>query len=126
STSTASQKRYGFRPGPETECFSPRASYLGTFLRPLSSSRTRALSLEAELAQSAKHDQRPLVQERHHLLPVGRHLHGRQPRWHWRFPWAGKTLGLSPRSRHHRNLANAVPNLSSSRRRLRRLGPLQC
>src|SRR5215475_10278701 len=77
STSTASQKRYGFRRGPETECFSPRASYLGTSLRPLSSSRTRALSLETELAQSAKHDQRPLVQERHHLLPVGRHLHGR-------------------------------------------------
>ena len=66
------------------------------------------------------HDQRPLVQERDHLLPVGRHLHGCQWRRHRRFHRADAAARLPARARHHRDLADAVSGLAASRRRLRR------
>src|SRR5262249_62022908 len=67
----------------------------------------------------AEADQRPLVQERDFLLFVGRHLHGFKRRRHRRFPGPDAPARLSQLARHHRDLADAVSQISRSRQRLR-------
>ena len=73
------------------------------------------------LARVPAGDQGPLVQERGHLLPVRRHLHGRQRRRHRRLRGADAPPRLPARARHHRDLADAVPELARAGRRLRHL-----
>src|ERR1043166_1075764 len=61
-------------------------------------------------------DQRPLVQERSALLPICRHLHGREWGRNRRLPGADAPPGFLARARCHRHLADAVPDLTPARR----------
>src|SRR5712664_2316884 len=55
------------------------------------------------------------LQERGHLLPVRRHVHVRQRRRHRRLRGADAPPRLPARARHHRDLADAVPELARAR-----------
>ena len=64
-------------------------------------------------------DRRPLVQEQRHLLPLRRHLHGRQRRRHRRLQGAVAPARLPARPWHHHDLADALSALARQGRRLR-------
>src|SRR5262249_47750628 len=66
-------------------------------------------------------DQRPLVQERGHLLPVRGHVHGRQRRRDRRLRRPDAPSRLPPRAGRHGDLADALPDVARAGRRLRRL-----
>src|SRR6202035_3556964 len=63
-------------------------------------------------------DQRPLVQERHHLLSFGGKLHGCQWGWRRRFPGLDAPARLSSRTGCNGHMADAVPIFPLPRRRL--------
>src|SRR5690348_8647770 len=95
----------------------------GWCVEPVVSLRRLVRLLTSNLAQSD--DQRPLVQECRHLLPISRNLHGREWRRRWRFPRLDASPGLFARAWRYGNLANAIPNLSGTGRWLRHFGLLR-
>src|SRR5690242_16731966 len=70
-------------------------------------------------------DQRSLVQKRHYLLRLRRHVYGHEPRRDRGFPGADAAPRLSQRSRRNDRLADALPADTLPRRRLRRRGLLR-
>ena len=107
--------------GSKTVAPSPASNRKG---RPRSGAKaftTRLSQWWLDPARNWPDDQRPLVQECCDLLPVRRHLHGLQRRRHRRLQGFDAPSRLSARPRRHGHLADAIPGLAASRRRLRRL-----